>query len=267
MTAKPSFSTNQDILKVALKQCAEDMGCQPDDFLSTKNVLVPFCPEKNARKCLKKPNVCNFISFGNNIVAAASKDVFDIVSEYINRYEFYYCFDTPNIYWLNERLQKKGYKVCFMSEYYLPDVNNIPNLPCPYETRLLKQADLKGLYSPKWEHTLSEDYKQDVLGIGAYDKGQLIGLAACSADCKDMWQMGVDVLPNYRQNGIGSALTTLLAKEIIKQRKVPFYCTAWANIRSNRNAVKSGFLPAWAEMAIKPIDVVDDINDKQECKL
>ena len=29
----------------------------------------------------------------------------------------------------------------------------------------------------------------DVLGIGAYDNDKLIGLAACSADCDDMWQI------------------------------------------------------------------------------
>ena len=252
--------TNQDILKIVLKQCAEDMGCNADDFLTKGNILVPFCPGANARECLKEPNVCNFISFGNNVVAAATKDVYDIVSEYISRYEFYYCFDTPNLHWLNERLAEKGYKICFMSEYYLPDVNNLPDLSCDYETRILKQADLKGLYSPEWKHTLSTDYKQDMLGIGAYDNGQLIGLAACSADCKNIWQMGVDVLPNYRRNGIGSALTTFLAKEILKCKKVPIYCVAWSNIRSTRNAVKSGFLPAWAEMTVKPINIVDDIN-------
>ena len=38
----------------------------------------------------------------------------------------------------------------------------------------------------------------DVLGIGAYDRDNLVGFAACSADCDDMWQIGVDVLPEYR---------------------------------------------------------------------
>ena len=42
--------------------------------------------------------------------------------------------------------------------------------------------------------------------------------------------------------------------------KVPFYCCAWSNVASARNAVRSGFLPAWAEMTVKPVEKVDAMN-------
>ena len=64
----------------------------------------------------------------------------------------------------------------------------------------------------------------------------------------------------YRKQGIASALTSALAKEILIREKVPFYCSAWSNIRSVRNAVKSGFVPAWVELSAKPADFVDEIN-------
>lgn len=89
---------------------------------------------------------------------------------------------------------------------------------------------------------------------------ELIGMAGCSADCDSMWQIGVDVLPDYRRKRIASALTSRLASEILERDKVPFYCCAWSNIRSARNAVKSGFVPAWVEMTIKPAEVVDEMN-------
>ena len=92
----------------------------------------------------------------------------------------------------------------------------------------------------------------DLLGVGAYEDEKLIGLAGCSADCEKMWQIGVDVLPEYRRKGIASALTSGLAHEILERRKIPFYCSAWSNIRSARNAVKSAFIPAWVDMTIKP---------------
>ena len=62
-----------------------------------------------------------------------------------------------------------------------------------------------------------------------------------------MWQIGIDVLPEYRRHGIASALTARLASEILKMGKVPFYCCAWSNISSVRNTIKSGFRPAWVE--------------------
>ncbi|MBR4832088.1 MAG: GNAT family N-acetyltransferase, partial [Butyrivibrio sp.] len=71
---------------------------------------------------------------------------------------------------------------------------------------------------------------------------------------------GVDVLPEYRRKGVASAVTSRLALEIVNRGKVPFYCSAWSNIRSVRNAIKSSLIPAWVEMTIKPISTVNEIN-------
>lgn len=252
---------NQDILHIAMKQSAEDMGCSAEDFLRKQNVIVPFRLGKNARKYLKEPILANFVSYGNNVVAAAVDDIREIATEYINKCEFYHLFETPNMHWLNDRLAAHGCKVCFMAEYYLPDINKLSILPCDYELRILEQRDFEGLYLPQWSNALCSDRKHlDILGVGAYDGGVLVGLAGCSADCEQMWQIGVDVLPEYRRRGIASALTAKLAREILKRGKVPFYCSAWSNIRSVRNAIKSGFLPAWVEMTIKPTTVVNEMN-------
>lgn len=253
--------TNSEIKEIALRQSAEDIGCQPKDFLSDKNVIVPFCLGKKARKYYKEPITCDFVSYGSNIVAATTEEVSGLVTEYIGRFEFYHCFETPNMHWLNDRLAEQGHKVCFMAAYYLPDVNKISASNCLYEMRLLGQDDFKELYLPEWSNALCSDRKHlDVLGMGAYDNDRLVGFAACSADCDEMWQIGIDVLPEYRQKGIASALTSRLAREILERGKVPFYCSAWSNIRSARNAVKSGFIPAWVEMTVKPTSVVDEIN-------
>lgn len=253
--------TNQDMLRIAMKQSAEDIGCRADDFLLTESITVPFRMGAGAKKYQKEPITCSLVSYGNNVVAAAADDVAGIVREYIGRYMFYHCFETPNMQWLNDRLTEKGHRVCFMAEYYLLDVNRIPDLPCRCETRVLGQEDFEELYLPQWSNALCKDRKHlDVLGVGAYDHGKLAGLAGCSADCEDMWQIGVDVLPEYRRQGIASALTSRLAKEILARGKVPFYCSAWSNIRSVRNAVKSGFIPAWVEMTAKPSHIVDELN-------
>jgi ribosomal protein S18 acetylase RimI-like enzyme len=77
-----------------------------------------------------------------------------------------------------------------------------------------------------------------------------------------MWQIGVDVLPEYRRKGIASALTSKLALEILERDKVPFYCTAWSNLRSVRNAVKCGLMPSWVEMSVKPVSKVEEMNSR-----
>lgn len=252
---------NKDILRIAMEQSAADLGCKAEDFLSNKNITVSFNPGANAKKYYKLPIACNFISYGNNVVAAVTDEVSDIVSEYISKFEFYHCFETPNMHWLNERLSAKGLAVCFMAEYYLPDINRLTAIPCSYDLNVLEKGQFENLYLPEWSNALCSDRKHlDVLAVGAYDGGKLVGLAGCSADADKMWQIGVDVLPEYRRNGIAAAVTSRLALEILERDKVPFYCTAWSNIRSVRNAVKCGLIPAWVEMTVKPVDTVKSMN-------
>ena len=90
--------------------------------------------------------------------------------------------------------------------------------------------------------------------------GALIGFAGCSADCDTMWQIGIDVLPAYRRQGVAAALTARLALECLARGKVPFYCAAWSNIPSVRNAIRAGFRPAWVELTTKSIEAVNDMN-------
>lgn len=255
----------REILQIAMEQSAEDIGCKAEDFLKSGNVIVPFRLGEKARKYLKEPIMANFVSYGSNVVAAVTEDVQEPVTEYVGKYEFYHLFETPNMHWLSDRLAGSGYKICFMAEYFLLDTDRLRPLPCEYGMRILGQQDFENLYLPEWGNALCRDRKQlDILGVGAYEGGKLVGLAGCSADCEGMWQIGVDVLPEYRKKGIASALTGRLAAEILERGKVPFYCSAWSNIRSARNAVKSGFVPAWVEMTIKPEAVVEEMNGISE---
>jgi len=253
---------NNEMLKIAMHQSAYDINADEGDFLKKENVTLTFQGlSEKAKKYYKEPISCNFVSYGNNIVASAREEYKEIVSEYIGKFEFYHCFETPNLHWLEEKLKVLGQSVCFMAEYFLPDTNKLVPIKCNLEMRMLYKQDFEKLYLPQWSNALCETRKElDILGIGAYDFDKLVGFAACSADCDSMWQIGVDVLPEYRQQSIASALTSNLAIEIIKRDKVPFYCCAWSNISSAGNAIKSGFVPAWAEMTVKPKSEIDKLN-------
>lgn len=245
--------TNRDILETAMRQSALDMNADPSDFTKEENVIVRGGPGPMAKKYYKEPMACNLISYGGNVVASVKDEFRPVVEEYIGKFSGYDCFETPNIHWLDDRIRLRGYRVGFMAEYFLPDLERLRRIEPWYQLVTLTQEDFSGLYVPEWSNALCESRKElDVLGVGAYNNGRLIGLAACSADCENMWQIGVDVLPEYRRQGIASAMTSNLAVEILKRGKVPFYCCAWSNIGSARNAIRSGFKPAWVELTVKP---------------
>lgn len=253
--------TNKSILEIAMRQSAVDAGCKAEDFMQEKNIVVTSAVNPNARKYLTLPFACNLISYGNNIVASVSEEYHRTVSEYIDCFPVEHCFETPNLHVLDDAMRQEGYRVCFMAEYFLPDLGALKALDCPYELKVLHSGDFDTLYTDTWSNALCEKRRElDVLGIGAFDGGKLIGLAGCSADCDTMWQIGVDVLPAYRRQGIASALTSQLALEILEREKVPFYCAAWSNLKSVRNAIKSGFRPAWVEATVKSTSFVDEMN-------
>lgn len=257
--------TNQDIWRIALQQSAYDCNCQPEDFLKEENVITQSATHPRARKYLPLPFVCDLVSYGSNIVAQTNPALEETVRIYLEGYPVAHAFETPNIHALDELFRPHGLKTCFMAEYFLPDVDALKALPCSYELRILQQKDFRDLYTPEWGNALCEKRKElDVLGIGAYDQGKLIGLAGCSADCEQMYQIGVDVLPEYRRQGIAAALTSRLALEILALEKVPFYCAAWCNLKSVRNAIKCGFRPAWVELTARDISFVSEMNGRTE---
>ena len=253
--------TNQEILKIAIAQSAVDLSADASDFEKSENVVVTSKENDGARRYLKLPFSCQLVSYGAGVVASVSPEFREIAENYVNKYPVEHLFETPHLHILNEALAAKGQKICFMAEYFLPDVNVLCALDCSYELRILTQKDFAELYLPEWSNALCKDRKHlDVLGVGAYDNGRLVGLAGCSADCDTMWQIGIDVLPEYRRQGIALALTSRLAIEILNRGKVPFYCAAWCNVKSVRNAIKSGFRPAWVEMTAKSCETVDGMN-------
>lgn len=252
--------TQERILQIAMEQSAEDCGADASDFLAADDRIVPFRMGAGARKYLKQPIGATLISYGSNVVAAVLPEITGAVKEYLEKFEYYHLFETPNIHFLDERIIPLGWQTCFMAEYWLPELASLQPRSCAYETRLLAQKDFSGLYLPEWSNALCADRRElDVLGVGAYDDGRLVGLAACSADCEPMWQIGIDVLPDYRRQGVASALTARLAVEILNRGKVPFYCCAWSNLASARNAIRSGFRPAWTELSVKPTEKIREM--------
>lgn len=261
--------TNQEIVRIAMEQSAIDLHCNAEDLNSGHNRVVISQTDRRARRYLDLPFFCNLVSYGKNIVASVTPEIMGFVKDYINRYPIEHCFETPNIHRLSREFEKYGKSVCFMAEYFLPDVQLQKPLPCAYPIRILGSSEFSGCYTKEWANALCEKRKQlDRLAVAAYDGERMVGMAGASSDCETMWQIGIDVLPEYRNQGIAAALTSRLSAEILQRGIVPFYCAAWSNLASVRNAIRSGFRPAWVELTAieseKAVALIDRPAAKQE---
>lgn len=256
---------NQDIIRIAMEQSAYDCNCNAEDFVRKENIVRESVPSDQARKYLKLPCICDMVSYGTNIVACGQVDLLPEIKRFIDSVPaIENCFETPGLYPLNNILKKAGAEICFMADYFLPDIDVVygTEFSCKYEMKVLEPTDFAMLYLPKWKNALCANRKHlDILAVGAYHRDKLVGLAGCSADCDTMWQIGVDVLPEYRRQGVASALTNRLARETFKRGKVPFYCAAWSNVKSVKTAIRSGFRPGWVEITAKSIEYCQKLID------
>ncbi|MDT8717663.1 GNAT family N-acetyltransferase [Clostridium sp. 19966] len=257
----------EDIWKISMEQSAIDLNCTVDDFANSGNTVVISKLKEGRKKCYKKPLFCDFVYYGNGLVASVDERIKDYIEGFIGRHSGFRCFDMPQLNVLNREFEKYGKCVCFIAEYFLPDLNKQVFTNDNIEVKVLSECEVASLYGDARFHMAlgynqAED-KKDVLAVVGYIEGKIAGVAGASNDSDTMWQIGVDVLPEYRELGVASKITKVLTDEIIKYGKVPFYCTAWSNIASKANAAKCGYKTAWVEMtAIDIEDAMKMIGEK-----
>lgn len=242
----------REILDIALQQSAWDLSCDAADFYRKDHVVVISKSEKRKKKFMAEVNALEFHSYGTNVVASVCPQLKECTEAFLSGKDPERAFEPEAIIALDRMLNKCGYEVAFMGLNFLPRPENMTELPCPYETKFLEKGEFEHLYTDEFSNALCEKRKHlDALCCAAFDGDKIIGLAGCSMDGEEMWQIGIDVLTEYRLKGVAASLTSKLALEILRRGKVPFYGCAWANVKSHRNAVKCGFRAAWATLTAR----------------
>lgn len=236
-----------------MEQSAIDMNCTVDKFQKLGSTVVISKLNKGAKKCYKNKLFCGFAYYGDGLVASVDEKIKPFIDEFIKKHSAFRCFDTPQLIVLNKELEKYDKCICFIAEFFLPDLENEVQINQDIIIKIMKEDDIPTLYKDDRFHMAlgysNEGNKKDVLAVVGYIDGKIAGVAGTSNDCDTMWQIGIDVLPEYRRRGVAMTLTKILTDEVVKRGKVPYYCTAWSNIASKRNAIKCGYRTAWVEMA------------------
>lgn len=139
---------DRQIWRIALEQSAIDSSCQPEDFLAGEPRVVRSKPDPKARAYLDLPFGCDLTSYGSNVVASVGPAAEAAARRYVEAYPAEHCFETPHLHVLEGELRQLGLSICHMAEYFLPDLQRMERLTCPYETRLLEPGQLAELYQP-----------------------------------------------------------------------------------------------------------------------
>lgn len=233
---------NKDyMMNIVYNQLSIDYNCNPHDFLSNE-FLFTVAEKVEGRRALPfiEPRL-EIVTFGKGLVINSSSNIINYVKKQF--------LDKSKLEIMNSSLIKS------FNPYYLPDLNTIMSITSNYdingyEFKIIQKNEIKYFYKYKYLHNALQydmnSERPEILGVIAYKNNQLIGIACASEDSSTMWQIGVDVLPEFRGNGIAVKLVNLLACECLKMDIVPYYTTDIGNINSQKVAIKSGFFPAWS---------------------
>lgn len=253
---------NKDIRRIAMEQSAIDMNCSVQDFMKQGRTVVISKLNSKAKKCYRKKLFCGFAYYGDGLVASVDEEIKPFIEKFVVKHSGYRSFDTPQLIVLNKEFEKYQKCVCFIAEFFLPDVEKKVAINDNITVKIYEEKDIPELYKDERFHMAlsysNEGEKKDVLAAVGYIDGKIAGVAGASNDSDTMWQIGIDVLPQYRRNGVATTLTKIITDETVKRGKVPYYCTAWSNIASKCNAIKCGYKTAWVEMTA--IDIKDAMN-------
>ena len=229
---------NTEMFQIVREQLAIDYNCMPDDFLKEGLLFTKAVPLKGRRALPFGSARCEMITMGHGIIVNASEDVLPFVKKRLQGKSKYDVMHAPFLVGVNP--------------YYLPDLKQTVQVETNniYQFLLVERPDIQKYYKiPGLTNALqynTDSLRPDSLAVAAFEGQTFAGIACASADCKTMWQIGVDVLPAYRGHGIATAMVWRLTQELLERGIIPYYSTDSTNVASQKTAISAGYIPAWS---------------------
>ncbi|MFN0096741.1 MAG: GNAT family N-acetyltransferase [Dehalococcoidia bacterium] len=130
-------------------------------------------------------------------------------------------------------------------------------LPPGYELRWLGRGELAPLRQlQRFENTLGDPDEPERLdaalgGFAVFSPwGQPVALAGAWDEGHGRYEIGVDVVREFRGLGLAAPAAAAMTRWILEQGKTPIYTCGATNIRSQRVALSLGYKPLWTLGAV-----------------
>ena len=176
--------------------------------------------------------------FYDLVLVSASENLYEIAKERLNGKNIYEIFEFPLVYG--------------QSIYYIPDVDRfeMQDEISDYEFRLFDGNTCDIELTSGFENAITFDENGKCISqiaYCAYDNGKIIGVAGADKVNENIWEVGIEILPEYRKSGLATILTKNLTMKILEKGIVPIWCASSTNIGSQAVASRSNYIPLWVE--------------------
>lgn len=246
--------TKTEILNISKMQLTLDYNCKLSDFEKDGNTITENKLLDGRRIYESDGCFLKIICIGGRAIICADKKIKSWLEENILMQDACWMFDFDKLRAIDNKLREFGHEIGQAHPFYLPN----PAICGVKPITAVKWFEREDILQFKGNSRFNEafafnDNYPDVLAVAALGGDTIMGMAGASKDSKTLYQIGINVIPEYRGKSIGTSLVTLLKQELLKRGKVPFYGTAESHIISKNIAINAGFFPAWAEMYSKKL--------------
>ncbi len=129
--------------------------------------------------------------------------------------------------------------------------------PTGYRVDIKGEEILSGLDKTTWPNATPSSHpaRPIVFAAVAYagaDGDDFAGVASVTADSDFMWQIGIDVAPGHQGKGVGAAIASRAALEVLSQGRVPYWGATNSNVPSIRTALAAGLVLTYVEVLTRP---------------
>lgn len=195
--------------------------------------------DKNGLNVIKNKQECKLkmLLFYDLILVSSSENMYDYVCEKLKCRNTYEVFEFPLVYG--------------QSIYFIPNLNKITKQDEieKYDFKLFDGNTDKIELSSGFENAITFENGKCISDIAycAYENGKVIGVAGADKINDEIWEVGIEVLPEYRKDGLATILTKNLTMKILEKGIVPIWCASVSNIGSQAVATNSDYIPLWME--------------------
>lgn len=243
---------SKNILIETKKQFALDCNINEAKQINEHIYLSPYKKLKGARVHEKADPFFRAISFFGDVFICAREDTLPGWEEIFKDVPADWLFRYDRLRIIDHICHEYGRQILDTHIYFLPDEDAEEST----DTEGLIWLDRNDIAAIKdtnpFNNALCYSSTQpDYIAVKLCDEaGRDIGMAGVSEDGAYLYQIGIDVSEEYRGQGIATRLVTAMKNRLLSEGKVPFYGTSEGHSLSRSVAVKSGFVPAFAEILV-----------------
>jgi GNAT superfamily N-acetyltransferase len=246
-------------LQIVRTVLAADCACQ-ESALTEQGLTVTHAEERAGRRRFPPPGKPLYaVTMGAGVVVSTHPQRIAWLRATLGERPRDAIFSAATIGELARYVARDRQELCGPNATYVcaPDTFRSPAAPDGVTITLHEGDAVADLYRHEgFGHALAyrrNELRPDVAAAVASQAGMIVGIAAASADCDALWQIGIDVVPAARGAGIGRALVGRLTALIFDRGRIPYYATAVSNLRSASVALSLGYFPAWTDLYVKDL--------------